>query len=286
MGIENFHEASQLRIQLAQTLADQCPIHMARDIIIVGSVSRNLADQYSDIEIEMITEVVPSQEERINWIQSIGGTAIKPYGAPIGDGSVWIIFKYRGYWIEMGWQASEAMQKNLAVVTNGETTVHEQLLLASVIGQAIVLRSSGLMETLKASVGVYPQNLSRDLTMHTLSLWSVELGITVRKVLAMRGDRMPLTERLLLDLQRILRVVFAINLVWEVDWKWLSQMPSLKLQPVDLYQRIDDILCTQDTTEALNLTFDLIKETLALVPESYGLSEAINEVINLLEKNI
>lgn len=279
-----FNKESEARIRLAKEIAGKCPMEYGKEIIIVGSVSRNLADEDSDIEIEFLADDSISEEDRINWIKQIGGTDMLPYGAPIGDGSVWIIFRYEGCWIEAGWQTISRMKDNIDSIMKDKAIAHDKLVLASTLRDAISIRDNGMLRDLQEQLNFYSQELQKDIITDTINPWTVDLAIEARKMLAKRADKMPFLQRMIPDVQRILRILHAINKQWEPDWKWTKHMISnLEVKPQNLEERIDSIICVKDAEENLNNCFELIKDTLLLIPEELELGETVADIIKKLD---
>lgn len=273
------------RLKIAREIEKKCSEKLGREIIIVGSVSRGLADEDSDIEIEFLVDNIVSETERINWIKEIGGTEIYPYGAPIGDGSEWIIFKYEDYWIEAGWQKINVMEDNLKTILEGKVYTHDKLILAWVLKNAIFIRKDGVVSNLKEDLILYQDLLQEKIIMNTISAWTVDLGLKVRKTLAKRGDKIPLLERMILDIHRILRILFAVNKQWEPDWKWIKYiLKDLEVKPANLEERIDSIICITNPEDSIKNCFDLIQDTLLLIPENLKAKETIINIMNNISK--
>ncbi|MCB2300086.1 DUF4037 domain-containing protein [Clostridium tagluense] len=248
MSKDIFNKECEARIKLAREIASKCSIEYGREIIIVGSVSRNLADEDSDIEIEFLVDNLISEENMINWIKQIGGTDIHPYGAALWDGSVWIIFKYKNYWIESGWQTISNMKNNINSIIEGKVITHDKLILASVLKDAIFIRGNGILSDLQGQLNLYPKELQKDIIANTIEPWTMGLAIDVRKMLSKREDKIPFLQRMIPDVQKILRILYAINRQWEPDWKWTKYIISnLEIKPENLEERIDSIICIKDT---------------------------------------
>lgn len=261
-------EECRSRIKLAEEIASKCLMEYGKEIIITGSVSRDLADEDSDIEIEFLVDNLMSECDMVNWIKEIGGTEIHPYGAPIGDGSVWIIFKYKEYWIEVGWQKIDTMRDNIKVILTGEVYTHDKLTLASTFKNAIFIRKNGILDSLQEELYSYPDDLQQKIIMNTISPWTIDLGLNVRRVLAKREDKIPLLERMIADIHRVLRILYALNKQWEPDWKWTKHIvKDLDIKPENLIDRINSIICIKDCEESLKACFKLIYDTLSLIPE-------------------
>lgn len=269
------------RIKLAEEIVSKCPLEYGKEIIITGSVSRGLADENSDIEIEFLVDDLILECDMVNWIKEIGGTEIYPYGAPIGDGSVWIIFKYKDYWIEAGWQKIDTMRDNIKSILTGEVYTHDKLTLASTFKNAIFIRKNGILDSLQEELNSYPDDLQQKIIMNTISPWTVDLGLNVRRVLAKRDDKIPLLERMIADVHRVLRILYALNKQWEPDWKWTKHIvKDLDIKPENLIERIDSIICIKDSEESLKACFKLIYDTLSLIPEDVESKNTIRKIVS------
>lgn len=281
MTLKDMNMESKLRYKIAEEIASKCPLNIGEEIIVVGSVSRGVADENSDIEIEFLTESIPSKNERVKWINQIGGTEITPYGAPISDGSMWIIFKYKGIWIEAGWQSLKSMKENVRNILNGDIIDHDRLLLPWIINNAICITEGDIIKKLKKDLNVYPDILHKRIILSSLKGLTITLGLKVKKALAEREDKIPLLERLIVDIKRVLRILFALNKEWEPDWKRIKYIvEDLAIKPNDLYDRINRIVTLNNSQKSLETCFELIKDTLALIPRELDVNGDIELIIN------
>ena len=64
--------ASQYRYDIARHLAEACPSALGEEIAVTGSIALGVADDASDVELNLWTDVLPSVEERRAWIDRIG----------------------------------------------------------------------------------------------------------------------------------------------------------------------------------------------------------------------
>jgi len=283
MLLGEMNRESKIRLEIAKEIILKCPLNFVKEAIVVGSVSRGAADENSDIEIEFLNDRIPTEEERINWIKEIGAAQITSYGMPISDGSMWIIFKYKDYWIEAGWQSIDAMKENIENILKGKVTDHERLLLAWTIKNAICLTEGNLIENLQLQLKTYPYMLQKIIISSTLKALTVTLALKVKQALAARDDRIPLLERLIVDIKRILRILFALNGQWEPDWKRIEYIiQDLTIIPENLYNRINKIITIDDSNNSLKMCLELLKDTLLLIPDEFD----DNNYIDLILRDI
>ncbi|GLC30377.1 DUF4037 domain-containing protein [Clostridium omnivorum] len=283
-NLKNNIECKNRRL-ISEEISKKCPMELGKEIIITGSVSRGYADENSDIEIEFLVDKMLPEEERIAWIRSIGGTEIRSYGAPIIDGSEWVIFNYQGYFVEAGWQTYSAMESNINDILKLKYCTHDRLLLASSLKDAKTLKDKGIITEIKKKMDIYPEGLEQKIILNTIEPWTVELALKVRKSLARRDDRIPLVQTMVFDIQRIIRILFALNKQWEADWKWTRYtFDNLAIKPPRLNDRINEILGMNNAELSLQECFNLINDTLLLIPEQLELDQTVGKIANNIYK--
>jgi hypothetical protein len=77
------------------------------------------------------------------------------------------------------------------------------------------------------------------------------------------------------DASRVVRIVFALNRVWQPTHKRLAaRVASLAVKPVRLAERIDEALSEPDPRRALLVMTELQAETVALAPDGPNVNRA------------
>jgi hypothetical protein len=259
------------RYDVARDLAALVPLELGREVALTGSVARGVADDDSDIEFVAWVDTMPSAEERVGWLEHIGASEIgEPHTS--SDGTVWEWSRFRGLWLETGWQPIARHEENLRAMMEAKVTDHRVLQTASAVVHALPLRTNGALARWQAELSYYPEALAPLLIAdasrrwrHALAYWSLER----------RGDRVAATERLLADVHSILRIVFAVNRVWEPGWKWARWTTrDLVLKPARLMDRIDEVLTCTELESSLQSCAELAAETLSLVPPEIDVTDA------------
>jgi tRNA nucleotidyltransferase/poly(A) polymerase len=93
--------------------------------------------------------------------------------------------------------------------------------------------------------------------------------------LARPGERLALVERMLDDAARVLRIVYAVNRVWQPTHKRLAMRTEpLATKPDRLAERIEAALTEPDPHRALRLMTELQAETVALAPDGPNVKRA------------
>ena len=83
---------------------------------------------------------------------------------------------------------------------------------------------------------------------------------------------------------RVLRIVYALNRVWEPTTKRLAvRVEPLRVKPERLAERIEDVLAEPEPIRALVVLSELQAETLALAPGGPNVDRARRWVDGVLE---
>ena len=101
------------------------------------------------------------------------------------------------------------------------------------------------------------------------------------------GERMALVERIVDDLSRVLRILYAVNRVWPPTHKRLAaRLAELEVKPERLAERIEEALTEPDPILALTMRTELQRETVALAPSGPNVDRArrwLAEVAQVLQ---
>jgi hypothetical protein len=89
------------------------------------------------------------------------------------------------------------------------------------------------------------------------------------------GERLALVERMVDDASRVVRIVFALNRVWQPTLKRLAdRAATLTHKPEGLAERIEEALTEPDPRRALLVMTELQAETVALAPDGPNINRA------------
>ncbi len=266
-------EASRIRYEAAQALADAAPPSFGQEAVVTGSTSRGVADEDSDIEMVFYVVALPPFSERDTWLHNIKAVDIVLDTESIGDDEVWATFYFRGIWVEAGWQVITAHEKNLATLATGSITGHGTLKLAWIMLHAVPLHSIGLLAQWQQMFSHYPDTLAQRIISASTKFWIFPQTFAIRWALIRRGEQLALTERLYVDTCGMLRILFAINHQWEPDWKWLRfEAEHLIIKPEQLVERINAIFLAPRQEQQVFLYMMLLHDVLALVPSEYDVT--------------
>jgi hypothetical protein len=89
------------------------------------------------------------------------------------------------------------------------------------------------------------------------------------------GERLALVERMVDDATRVVRIVFALNHVWQPTLKRLAdRAATLPVKPERMAERIEEALTEPDPRRALIAMTELQAETVALAPDGPNVDRA------------
>lgn len=273
-------EASRRRYEIACELAETCPAGLAREIAVTGSVSRGIADDRSDLELNLWREELPPADQWQSWLEGVGAADISREAMVNRlDDSGWITCRYRGIWIEVGWGTVASFDDLIGRITSGAVTDLNRLQFADIILHAVPLRTGGALARWQAALASYPNQLQAAIIADNTEVWSDPHVPGVRWALAARDERYVLAMRLLWDMNNILAVLYAVNRVWQPDPKWINVLVrELPIQPERLPERINAVFAQEDPHACIVECFHLILDTLRLVPPAHNVSRAVESI--------
>jgi 8-oxo-dGTP pyrophosphatase MutT (NUDIX family) len=272
--------ASRDRLMLARELAACCPSELGRVIALAGSASRGLADSLSDIEINCWVDRMPESGAWIPWLQAAGAGDIYPLAGPmLADGSSWTGCRYRGIWVEIGWNQIDAFDVLIGRLERGEEQDEQCLRVGSFVQAAAPVKDPATLAGWQERLRRYPDALQIRIIRANTAAWSDPHTAPVRWALVARDERLGLATRLRWDLGNVLDILSAINRRWPQDWKWTDERAlDFAIKPERVSERINAIVTLTDPAESVRACFRLILDTLALVPDSIDVGDATRNV--------
>lgn len=264
---------------VAQRVADGLPDGVI-EVALTGSVSRGVADEVSDVEMLVVSEELPPYER----------AAAAAAGAGLERVDTWMPGErtqhrlggtFAGEAIELVWWSRVFADERVRALAAGEI-LDGRLTTADALVHGVALRGD-LLAGWQQQLRVYPPQLTRALVEQATHMWRGYQPAGLLTILR-PGERAPLVERLVEDIRRIARIVFALNGVWEPSLKrFAARVEPLALKPRLLAERLETALSERDGREALATTYELAAETLALVPDEIEITRARAWVADALE---
>jgi hypothetical protein len=138
---------------------------------------------------------------------------------------------------------------------------------ADALANAVALRTSGLLAQWQERLRHYPDELARARIEDAALTWG---GFAPAGLLTLirPGERLALVERMVDDASRVVRIVFALNRVWQPTLKRLAdRVATLEHKPERLAERIEAALSEPDPRRAVIVMTELQADTVALAPD-------------------
>ena len=245
---------------IAQAITDALPTTVA-EVVLTGSVSRGVADEISDIEMLIVTEAELDLDDCFSLATACGLTNLGTWGQQ--GGSTKRVSGYRdGAPIELIWwsraHAATAIGAVFTVDLSGT---------ADAITHGIALRTSGLLEEWHNRLRHYPDELAKTRIEDAALKWG---GFHAAGLLTLLrpGERLALLEWMVDDAARVVRILFALNRVWQPTLKRLTdRVAALSDKPERTAERIEEALTERNPRRAVLVMTELQLETLALAPD-------------------
>lgn len=254
--------------ELAQRVADALPLEVAEEVVLTGSVSRGVADEVSDIELLIVTPEPLELAACFEHARAAGLEELDTWGDQATPTRRVSGFR-EGVSLELVWWSREHAESAIDSFFGGEVSSA-----ADAIVHGVALRTSGSLSRWQARLGDYPEELAKERIEDAALTWG---GFSPAGLLTLArpGERLARTERMLDDALRVLRIVFALNRVWQPTHKRLeARVASLAVKPPRLAERIEEAFSEPDPRRALLVMTELQSETVALAPEGPNVNRA------------
>jgi hypothetical protein len=266
--------------EVAERIATALP-PVVEEVVLTGSVSRGVADEISDIEMLLITTMRLGLAECFEQARRVGLDNLDTWGIQ-GTEVSRVFGYYEGVPIETIWWPHDFAEASVAALVSGEHSAA-----AEALANGIALRTVGLLETWQQQLRVYPEALVAARIEEAALTWG-GFHPTGFLTLARPGERLALVEYLYNDAVRVLRIVYALNRVWEPTSKRLAdRVQALPVKPERLAERIEDALTEPDPLQAMLVMTELQADTADLAPPGPNIDRArrwLRDVIAVLRE--
>jgi hypothetical protein len=227
----------------------------------------------------LVTTIRVNLAEGFEHARRIGFTDIDTWGVQ-GTEVLRVFGYYEGVPIETIWWPHDFAEASVARFVSGEQSTS-----AEALASGIALRTVGLLETWQERLRVYPEALAAARIEEAALAWG-GFHPTGFLTLARPGERLALVEYLYNDALRVLRIVYALNRVWQPTSKRLAdRVQDLQVKPERLAERIEEALTDPDPLRAMLVMSELQTDTADLAPPGPNVDRArrwLREVIAVL----
>jgi predicted nucleotidyltransferase len=252
---------------LAQRIADAFPPDVV-EVVLTGSVSRGVADEVSDVEMLVVTSEPISLDDAYELARGAGLDGLDTWGAqglPVKRVSGYL----EGEPFELIIWPRAFAEEEFEAVLGGKLSSS-----ADALAHGVSLRTSGLLADWQARLRDYPEELVGARIEEAALPWG---GFTPAGLLTVirPGERLSLLEWMFDGALRVLRIVYAVNRVWEPTTKRLAaRVEVLAVKPERLAERITEALTEPDPRRALATLTELQLETVRLAPSGPNIDRA------------
>jgi predicted nucleotidyltransferase len=261
---------------IAQDVADALPV-TAEEVVLTGSVSRGVADDVSDIEMLIVTRDEPELEECFSLAAAAGLSDLGTWGQQ-GVPTKRVSGYRDGAPLELVWWSRAQAETAVDAIFEGDSSTT-----ADALAHGVALRTSGLLEQWQKRLSDYPEALARARIEDAALTWGGFAAAGLLTILR-PGERLALLERMVDDASRVVRIVFALNRVWQPTNKRLAErVAELPRKPERLAERIEEALTEPNPRRALLVMSELQAETVDLAPEGPNVNRARSWLSDALE---
>lgn len=255
-------KANIWRQELAVQIGNHYSKHPKVDAVaLTGSVARELADQYSDIEIHVFWKEAPTDEDRKNIITQAGGEIFQFW--PFEEDEWSESFIIQGVKVDLSGFLSEGIDQIIIdVVEQFELTDYKQILLSS-IQYAKPLHHPEKLVAWHGRLDAYPDELAKKMIKKHLSFgprWGPEMLVT-------RDDLVFLYDLINNAQKNILGVLLGLNRMYlaHPGFKWMEQtIAAMKIKPSNLMTRMKRVY-QSSPKEAVEELHSLIEDLFDLI---------------------
>lgn len=264
---------------LARRVADALPVEVAEEVVLTGSVSRGVADEFSDIEMLVVTTQPLALEDCFGLARAAGLDVLGTWGAQ-GGPTRRVSGHRERVALELIWWPRDYAEAQIDALLAGALPST-----ADALTHGVPLRTSGRLAAWQERLRVYPPDLAAAQIEEAALPWG---GFAPAGLLTLirPGDRLALTEWMLDGALRVLTIVFAVNRVWRPTTKRLAvRVAPLAIKPDRLSDRIEEALTEPDARRALRIMTELQLETVRLAPSGPNVDRArawLAEGVNIL----
>lgn len=234
---------------------------IVEEVVLTGSVSRGVADDVSDIEMLIVTQDELDLAECFSLAAACGLTNLGTWGQQ-GVPTKRVSGYRDGVPLELIWWSRAHAETAIDAIFAGDLSAT-----ADAMANGVSLRTSGLLAQWQERLRHYPDELAGARIEDAALTWG---GFAPAGLLTLvrPGERLALVERMVDDATRVVRIVFALNRVWQPTLKRLAdRAASLTIKPERLVERIEEALTEPDPHRAVLLMTKLQAETVALAPD-------------------
>jgi len=249
---------TQWRLDIARQLAEQIRAFPGVQAIVVGgSVARGYADAYSDLELPIFWDDLPTDVTRLALVAALRGEFLHGYDGPALEDQLLI----DGFQVDLWHHTVAAEEAVFKAVLEDYSTDFGDSNFMDTIRACIPLYGDVIIQQWKQQAALYPEALAlKNIQQHIVAFDAAQLA-----VVAYRDNPTVFYTAISRLQEAMFLVLLALNRLYFPTFKWMYQvLATMSLKPVDVEPRFRQAFrlpyadAVQDTTR-------LLHETLALV---------------------
>jgi hypothetical protein len=267
---------------IAEAIADALPATV-EEVVLTGSVSRGAADDVSDIEMLTVTRSELALSDCFSLAAACGLTNLGTWGQQ-GVPTKRVSGYRDGVPIELIWWSRAHAESAIDAIFEGDVSTT-----ADALAHGVALRTTGVLAQWQERLRHYPDDLAGARIEDAALTWG---GFAPAGLLTLirPGERLALVERMVDDASRVVRIIFAVNRVWQPTLKRLADRASLlTYKPERLAERIEQALTEPDARRAALIMTELQADTVALAPDGPNIIRArkwLSDALEILARQI
>jgi hypothetical protein len=253
---------TQWRLDIARRLAEQIRAFPGVQAIVVGgSVARDYADAYSDLELPIFWDELPTDEIRLALVAALHGEFLHGYDGPTLEDQLLI----DGFQVDLWHNTVSGEEAVIKTVLEEYSSDFGDSNFMDTIRACIPLYGEAIIQRWKQQAAQYPDALAlKNVQEHITTFDAAQLA-----VLAYRDNPTVFYAAISRQQEAMFLVLLALNRRYFPTFKWLYQvLATMPLKPVDVERRFRQTFkapydaAVEDTTR-------LLHETLALVQRHF-----------------
>ncbi len=235
--------------------------------MVTGSVAEGLCDEYSDIDMSIYYEELPSEEElQLTRQQNQGSEQLWVIGAR-SEGVIVESYSVKGVECQFGHSTIKQWLNDISIILEQHDVKSPMMKAMSGTLICIPLYGEKLIQEWQAKIANYPDAMAQAMVEQYLKffpLWGLQ------KHLAERDATLFYYQILVESAQNLLGVLSGLNRLYYSTFQFKRMgyfVKQMSIAPTNLTERLESLFCAEPHVAASQIE-QLVQETLALV-ETY-----------------
>jgi hypothetical protein len=255
-------DPTQWRLDLAAEIAVRLRrFPDIRAMVVAGSVARGFADEYSDLELPLFWETLPSDETRQQIAADLGADFLYPYNGPAQEDNL----SLHGFQVDF-WHCTVSNEEQVIrrVLSDYSTDLSDSNFMDTVRA-CIPLTGETIIHVWKEQARAYPTQLA----LRNIQLQLDQIQASHLAVLARRDNPSLLYGEISGLQQRVFQILLALNSQYFPTFKWIYPvLANLPVKPLACVERFRQAYLTSPADAAID-TARIVTETLRLVQKTF-----------------